>query len=289
MGNAPLSSPPRPLDNRVVIPITTHRRVLGTKLHVLPALRYVPPSHNNGGEHTPGGVRTASITPVAVQEEETAGTSSSLPCQLRDGPVSSQEYHEKMRQLEERLAVWRGGRATLALMCLSIFFMLGFFIAYFTPSFWRSPMFHHPGYIMGVAIVIVSVFAFGIRYIRRESMKLQADVEDIYRDWRGRGVHVYLKKVANVGGIYTVTQHGIRRQGGSSGPNCYVIVMNLASEAGDMEDAVSVGTINTDDSRESGDDDDDSRVETDEEMAMQDGVDGERSQKNAVAVGDDCR
>jgi len=51
----------------------------------------------------------------------------------------------------------------------------------------------------------------------KERVSLLRDVEDLYRPWRGRGVHVTMKQMASVGNDVYYTRmgyrHKCRRQG----------------------------------------------------------------------------
>ena len=174
MGNAPLASPPKPTEYRIVMPITTKRKVFGTfgtKLHILPLLEYDSQSG-----------RAASDNPVdpspfhgeaSPETMDTAVQNHSLPPQLQGCSISSEEYNEKLQQLDERLAQWRGGCATVAILCISLCTVLGFIAAYLTPSFWSSSaIFDHPGYVCAMGVTMTSVFFFLIRFTRTESQRL---------------------------------------------------------------------------------------------------------------------
>jgi len=236
MGNAPLSCPPRPTEYRVIIPVATTRK-FGVKLVVFPPC--IPQNDS---------------APLATT---TTTNTLELPPQL-ESRISIQEYKIKMQQLHERLEQWKGGWATVFLLTFSLLLVTCFIAAYLTPAFWNSALFHHPGYIVAIAVVVLGILSGLIRFVRRESHLLMRDVQELYRCWRGRGVVVTMKHVSS---SYSSTQSGIprRRQGrqrqrGASGANCYCIVMNVVN---DEEDNVSVGTVMTDDSRQSANNSDD--------------------------------
>lgn len=240
MGNAPLSPPPRPTDYRVVIPIATKRR-FGTKLVVFPILS-CPDAENNTAVPAP-----LETTTTNVQHNE-------LPLQLESSGISSREYQDKMHQVEERLALWKGGWATLLLGIFCFLVVVSFIAGYLTPAFWSSALFRHPGYIVAMATGVLCIVVGLVHVTRRESQRLVRDVQDLYRSWRGRGVHVIMKHVSSVESptfIRDYTRNGRmqRREGHSSAArsNCFCIIMTVVN-SNQEGDNISVGTVMTDDS-----------------------------------------
>lgn len=171
-----------------------------------------------------------------------------LPPQLRLVSITAQEYDEKLSQLKDRLRRWKGGKASLALGCFSLLLVLCFLVAYLTPGFWSSPLFHNPGYIAAIAVLVLLILTALVRFIRRERQRLERDVEDLYRPWRGRGVHVTMKQVASIGNEVYISRNGTPRQRQSSKSNCFCVVINVVTDE-EGGDTMSVETVMTDDSR----------------------------------------
>ena len=61
-----------------------------------------------------------------------------LPFALDGGPISAEEYYEKLEGLRAILSQWKGGYFTLALVVYSIFLVVAFVAVYLTPQFWSS-------------------------------------------------------------------------------------------------------------------------------------------------------
>ena len=240
MGNAPLPSSPPPTPHCFILRVTTKGRVFGRKLCILP-------SNEDGAE------------------EESA-----LPPPLQGGHISELEFQDKRRQLEQRLAAWKGGWAAIIVMCWSIVILLAFFYAFFTPHLWKSGFMDHPGWIMLIACVQIVVFALLLGFTRRESTRLLEDVEDLYRSWRARGVHVSMKQVASFGDHYSGGERHRARRDVTAGKQCFCVIMNVAHEGGDDED-MSVATMRTVDSLNS------DYYEKNDDCDETDGLDGDSS------------
>ena len=202
MGNAPLACPPVPNDNRVVIPVSTKRRV-GTKLFVFPPVQQHQ-SHSTATTtttlHTTR-IRPSRTSPL-IPEPAALGFNHRLPPQFESTEITQEEYKDKLIQLQERLGEYKGGFATLAMGLFSLTLVLAFIGAYLTPAFWSSALFETPIYICAVAAVVLTIFTSLIHYSRRQTQRLLKNVEDLYRLWRALGIYVTIKPVASVGTVY---------------------------------------------------------------------------------------
>lgn len=261
MGNAPLACPPVSNDNRVVIPVSTKRRV-GTKLFVFPPVQQHQ-SHSTATTTTTTTLHTTRIRPSRTSPP--IPELYSLPPQFESTEITQEEYKDKLIQLQERLGEFKGGFATLAMGLFSLTLVLAFIGAYLTPAFWSSALFQTPIYICAVAAVVLTIFTSLIHYSRRQTQRLLKNVEDLYRPWRALGIHVTIKPVASVGTVYyhddddddderNHRDHGRIRQGHATRTNCFCIVMNIATDEEEQGtgggDHVSVGTVMTNGSDE---------------------------------------
>lgn len=247
MGNAPLSSPPAPTECRVVIPITTRRRI-GTKLYVF------PPMQNSATQGAPSRSTTStavSVTPATTQDmmgQDSSVVDCALPPQLESTAITPTEYKEKLFELQEVLDNYKGGHAVLALGCTSLLLVVAFFAAYLTPGFWSSPLFHNPGYVAAIAAGVLVIFGVLIRFMRRETRRLLQNVENVYHPWRRQGIRVMMKHVESVGTLYYTSTNGSVYQARASRSNCYCLIMNIVNDDEEGGDNVSLGTVMTDDS-----------------------------------------
>jgi hypothetical protein len=213
MRNAPLHSPPPASSHRSVLVITTNNK-LGTSLVLLESRR------------------------TDVEEENRV-----LPFSFEGGPISTDEYFEKLEEMRERLAQWKGGLYTLLLVGYSIVLLVGFIAVYLTPQFWTSSFFDNPLYVLGVIGVQLGLHIWLSTAARSEFRSLRDDVEDLYRPWRARGVRVDMKRVATIGKDHEVQR---RRQNIKilSGYNCFCVIMDIDHDEEEQDDG-SVATAQT--------------------------------------------
>lgn len=257
MGNAPLACPPMPTDSRVVIPVSTKRRV-GIRLFVFPPVQQQSNSTTPAATlyHTRIRPSRTSLPPPERTALDYSHQLYSLAPQLESTEITPEEYKDKLVQLQERLAEYKGGFATLAIGLLSLGLVVAFIGAYLTPAFWSSALFKTPVYICCMAAAILAIFTILIRYSRRQTQRLLESVEELYRPWRGQGIHVTMKHVATVGNVYYCDERNNTRirQGYASRNNCFCIVMNIVRDEEEAAtrggDHFSVGTVMTDGSDE---------------------------------------
>ena len=168
MGNAPQPRPPIPNDHRVVIPITTTGRPVGTKLRLLPPLSPTGPGHSR--------TDLTNLQPATYDR---------FPPPLEQTEISREEYATKLGELKQRLASWKGGWALMALFCLSVAIVGAFVVSYCIPVFWTSPLFDHPFYLLVSAVAFVLIYVATFKFANAETQKLFEDVEDICFDRGG--------------------------------------------------------------------------------------------------------
>lgn len=203
--------PPQATSTRVVVPICTRPRIIGTRLHIV---------HKEGV--------------------------SALPAPLHDTPISQQAYQEKLQLLEQRLGRWKGGWATMAVLLLALSVVLAFIAAYFIPAFWSSVLFSDPVFIFSFAIFQLVFFTVLIRYTRREALSLQRDITNLYREWRSDGIYVTMTRVQGA----ATRSYGGQRMSGSN-CFCVVIDVLNEEQAAQRADDGSVSTVGTVDSQDS--------------------------------------